>query len=76
MTQEKLLNLLNRYDIQQQEVIFLRHNENRTYRVNDITGKSYLLRIHDPLIDGMKGLQHTKVYLENCKCLRSWEAGA
>lgn len=59
MTNEKLLELLGRYDIQQSEIIFLRHNENRTYRVNDRTGKSYLLRIHDPLIDNMKGLQHT-----------------
>ncbi|OZQ58502.1 aminoglycoside phosphotransferase [Paenibacillus sp. VTT E-133280] len=60
MTNEKLLDLLGRYDdIQQPEIIFLRHNENRTYRVNDRMGKSYLLRIHDPFIDDMKGLQHT-----------------
>lgn len=60
MTNEKILDLLGRYDdIQQPEIIFLRHNENRTYRVNDRMGKSYLLRIHDPFIDDMKGLQHT-----------------
>jgi len=56
---EKLLDLLGRYDIHQPEVIFLRHNENRTYRINDGTGMSYLLRIHDPFNDEMKGLQHT-----------------
>ena len=59
MTNEKLLDLLGRYDIQQPKIIFLRHNENRTYRVNDRTGQSYLLRIHEPFIDDMKGLQHT-----------------
>ncbi|OMD18357.1 phosphotransferase enzyme family protein [Paenibacillus odorifer] len=59
MTNEKILDLLGRYDIQQPEIIFLRHNENRTYRVNDRTGKSYLLRIHEPFIEDMKGLQHT-----------------
>lgn len=59
MTIDKLMDLLGRYDIQQPEVIFLRHNENRTYRIRDAAGGSYLLRIHDPLKDEMKGLQHT-----------------
>lgn len=76
MTNEKLLDLLGRYDIQQSEIIFLRHNENRTYRVKDRTGKSYLLRIHDPFIDDMKGLQHTYGgilgELQMLEKLRSW----
>lgn len=59
MTNEKLSELLDKYDIEQPEIIFLRHNENRTYRINAGTGKSYLLRIHHPLKAGMKGLQHT-----------------
>lgn len=59
MTNEKLMELLVRYDMKQPEIIFLRHNENRTYRINDRMGKSYLLRIHTPVINEMKGMQHT-----------------
>ncbi|WP_172254309.1 phosphotransferase enzyme family protein [Saccharibacillus deserti] len=58
METEKLLQLLNRYDLKQPEPTFLRHNENRTYRVRDAAGTSYLLRIHDPFVPEMRGLQH------------------
>ncbi|WP_179086808.1 hypothetical protein [Paenibacillus odorifer] len=39
--------------------IFRKCCRSTTYRVNDRTGKSYLLRIHEPFIEDMKGLQHT-----------------
>ncbi|MCR8642005.1 aminoglycoside phosphotransferase family protein [Paenibacillus sp. N1-5-1-14] len=59
MTNAELLNILSKYEIQQPEIIFLRHNENRTYRIQDQVGRSYLLRIHDPIVPDMRGLQHT-----------------
>ncbi|MCM3782654.1 phosphotransferase [Neobacillus mesonae] len=73
MTDQMLLKLLDRYNIQQPEIIFLRHNENRTYRINDNNGKSFLLRIHEPLVEDMKGLQHTyEGLLEELHMLESY----
>jgi len=59
MTNEKLLDVLSRYPIQSSEIIFIRHSENKTYRVRDKSGNSYLLRIHLPFRESMKGKQHT-----------------
>jgi len=60
MNDQHLAELLNRYGLDRPETAFLRHNENRTYRVTDASGTNYLLRIHDPLVEGMKGVQHTR----------------
>ncbi len=60
MNDQRLTELLNRYDLDRPEPVFLRHNENRTYRVTDASGTNYLLRIHDPFVEGMKGMQHTR----------------
>ncbi|CAM3544532.1 MULTISPECIES: phosphotransferase enzyme family protein [Saccharibacillus] len=57
-TNEQLSQLLAAYDLDRPQPTFLRHNENRTYRVQDAGGRSYLLRIHDPYVPEMKGLQH------------------
>lgn len=59
-TEEHLTQILANYELEQPEAIFLRHNENRTYRVTDAAGTNYLLRIHDPFVEGMKGVQHTR----------------
>ncbi|GGO08312.1 phosphotransferase enzyme family protein [Saccharibacillus kuerlensis] len=58
MNNEQLTDLLNRYDLNQPKPIFLRHNENRTYRVQEKSGRNYLLRIHDPFVPEMQGPQH------------------
>ena len=55
---EQLTHLLSLYDLERPVATFLRHNENRTYRVQDGSGKKYLLRIHDPFVPDMAGLQH------------------
>ncbi|SEU26440.1 phosphotransferase enzyme family protein [Paenibacillus sp. NFR01] len=45
---------------------FIRHNENITFRVkNSSDDRSYLLRIHRPVSDGLSGLQHTRAGLES-----------
>lgn len=73
MTNEQLMLLLNAYDVDQPEPTFLRHNENRTYRVQDSVGKPYLLRIHDPFVQEMKGLQHTEAgVLAELNMLEQW----
>ncbi|MBD8499700.1 phosphotransferase enzyme family protein [Paenibacillus arenosi] len=59
MTNDTLHTILNRFDIHQPTITFLRHNENRTYRVDDVHGTSYLLRIHQPVKESMIGMQHT-----------------
>lgn len=59
MTNEQLNNIVMNYGIEQPVITFLRHNENRTYKVVDAKGSSYLLRIHQPLKESMGGLQHT-----------------
>ncbi|MGM1050449.1 MAG: phosphotransferase enzyme family protein [Bacillota bacterium] len=60
MTNDVLIDILNKYGIYEPIIKFLRHNENRTYKIDDtVSGNSYLLRIHQPLKDNMTGLQHT-----------------
>ncbi|MDR0269947.1 phosphotransferase [Paenibacillus sp.] len=59
MKNEDIYDVLSSYDLLQPVLTFLRHNENRTYRVDDASGGTYLLRIHQPVKDGMVGLQHT-----------------
>lgn len=59
MRNEQLQEILNEYDIREAEIAFIRHNENRTYKVKGHDGSTYLLRIHQPFKDGMAGQQHT-----------------
>ncbi|MBT2765997.1 aminoglycoside phosphotransferase family protein [Paenibacillus sp. ISL-20] len=59
MRNEQLQEILKEYGIQEPEITFIRHNENRTYKVGDHDGSTYLLRIHQPVKDGMAGQQHT-----------------
>lgn len=59
MRNEQLQEILKEYDIRQPEITFIRHNENRTYKVKSQDGSTYLLRIHQPVKDGMAGQQHT-----------------
>ncbi|MFD1176643.1 phosphotransferase enzyme family protein [Paenibacillus puldeungensis] len=59
MTNKELQLLLSKYGMIDPSIQFLRHNENRTYRVNDCGGASYLLRIHQPYKESMTGMQHT-----------------
>jgi Ser/Thr protein kinase RdoA (MazF antagonist) len=60
MNEETLIGILFEYGIKQPDIKFIRHNENRTYKVNDsVTGNSYLLRIHQPITVNIEGLQHT-----------------
>lgn len=73
MTHEQLMRLLNAYEMDRPEPTFLRHNENRTYRVQDSDGKRYLLRIHEPFVREMKGLQHTEAgILAELDMLEQW----
>ncbi|SMF67891.1 hypothetical protein SAMN05661091_0386 [Paenibacillus uliginis N3/975] len=60
MTNDVLIDILNKYGIHEPVIKFLRHNENRTYKIDDaVSGNSYLLRIHQPIKDNMTDLQHT-----------------
>ncbi len=59
MQHEQLQDILIQYGIREPEITFIRHNENRTYKVKGHDGSPYLLRIHQPVKDGMAGLQHT-----------------
>lgn len=60
MTDDFLMEILSKYEIYHFNITFLRHSENRTYKVSDSTqGKEYLLRIHQPVTVNMSGLQHT-----------------
>ncbi|WP_269433107.1 phosphotransferase enzyme family protein [Paenibacillus sp. E194] len=59
MTDEQLHHILYSFRFQKSEITFLRHNENRTYKVSDADGSSYVLRIHQPFKESMTGLQHT-----------------
>ncbi|MEN1985618.1 phosphotransferase [Paenibacillus hubeiensis] len=73
MTHEQLMHLLHAYEMDRPEPTFLRHNENRTYRVQDSDGKRYLLRIHEPFVQEMKGLQHTEAgILAELDMLEQW----
>ncbi len=57
MNQEQLAHkALAAYPTTAPKIIFLRHNENRTFRVLDeLTNKVYLLRIHSPLTTIFQG---------------------
>ncbi|NOU91949.1 phosphotransferase [Paenibacillus sp. LMG 31456] len=60
MNEETLIGVLSKYGIKQPDIEFIRHNENRTYKVNDlVTGNSYLLRVHQPITVNIEGIQHT-----------------
>ncbi|WP_028546483.1 phosphotransferase enzyme family protein [Paenibacillus taiwanensis] len=59
MTNDKLNEIIRSFGISKPAFTFLRHNENRTYRIDAADGSSYLLRIHQPFKEGMAGLQHT-----------------
>ncbi|GGA49352.1 phosphotransferase enzyme family protein [Paenibacillus physcomitrellae] len=58
MTTNVLHEIVKSYGIQQPVITYIRHSENRTYRIDGADG-SYLLRIHQPVKDSMAGLQHT-----------------
>ncbi|MDQ8734996.1 aminoglycoside phosphotransferase family protein [Paenibacillus sp. LHD-38] len=61
MTDESICDVLSKYGIEQPDIKFIRHNENRTFKVNDLAkGKSFLFRIHQPVTENMAGLQHTR----------------
>ncbi|MBP2000141.1 Ser/Thr protein kinase RdoA (MazF antagonist) [Paenibacillus shirakamiensis] len=58
--EETLIQVLQEhYGLKQPVVTYLRHNENRTYKVHDEQGGSYVLRIHQSLTQSMTGIQHT-----------------
>lgn len=60
MTEEYLFLILKSYGIEQPVITFIRHNENRTYKVDDeATGNAFLMRIHQPFKQSMAGPQHT-----------------
>ncbi|ANA82481.1 aminoglycoside phosphotransferase family protein [Paenibacillus glucanolyticus] len=76
MRDEELQDVLRGYGIEESETTFIRHNENRTYKVDEVNGSSYLLRIHQPVKDSMAGLQHTyeglQAELNMLEGLSSW----
>ena len=52
--------ILLSYSISNPDIQFIRHNENITYKITDNNNnKNYLLRIHNPVTEGLFGLQHT-----------------
>jgi Ser/Thr protein kinase RdoA (MazF antagonist) len=52
--------ILSSYLISNPEIIFIRHNENITFKITDkLNDKSYLLRIHTPITEGFTGTQNT-----------------
>lgn len=59
MTDEQLHHILHRFRFQKPEITYLRHNENRTYKVSEADGSTYVLRVHQPFKASMTGLQHT-----------------
>ena len=62
---EKLFsNVLEEYGIIQSEITFLRHNENKTFKVIDRTNNAYLFRVHQPATENLLGLQHKKEGLQ------------
>jgi len=62
---DKLPELLLQYGLLRPEVTLIRHNENRTYKVNDPSqGNDYLLRVHDPVTVNLAGIQHTRQGIE------------
>ncbi|HEY0828468.1 MAG TPA: hypothetical protein VGE40_10265 [Bacilli bacterium] len=60
MTDNSLIEVLRNYGVDQPHIELLRHNEKKTYKVNDlIKRKLFLFRIHLPLTENFAGLQHT-----------------
>ncbi|WP_282941341.1 phosphotransferase [Paenibacillus sp. RC67] len=56
-----LLSIISNYDLSAPIIEFIRHNENRTYKVTDtMTGAAFLLRIHQPVTESFLGVQHTR----------------
>ncbi|MFF2019905.1 phosphotransferase [Paenibacillus sp. NPDC058177] len=48
------------YSLVEPIIEFIRHNENITFKVTDKkANRSYLLRIHKPISEGLSGVQHT-----------------
>ncbi|PFR27445.1 aminoglycoside phosphotransferase [Bacillus cereus] len=61
ITNELLVKVLSEYGLVRPEITFLKHNENKTYKVTDLAdGCTYLFRIHQPFTENFSGLQHTK----------------
>ncbi|PFK47674.1 aminoglycoside phosphotransferase [Bacillus cereus] len=58
---ELLVKVLSEYGLVRPEITFLKHNENKTYKVTDLAdGCTYLFRVHQPFTENLSGLQHTK----------------
>jgi len=50
MTDDYIIETLGTFGIKQPLIEFLRHNENKTYKITDlIKGNSYLFRIHQSI---------------------------
>lgn len=63
---DQIQELMLQYGIVNPEAVLIRHNENRTYQINDSSnGSVYLLRVHDPVTVNLAGVQHTKEGLES-----------
>jgi Ser/Thr protein kinase RdoA (MazF antagonist) len=58
---DKLIeNALSQYGIYDYNSVFIRHNENITFKIiNNIDQSNYLLRVHIPISPGIQGIQHT-----------------
>jgi len=58
---DKLLRIaLGHYKITNFSSSFIRHNENITFKIENIEdNNSYVLRIHSPITSGLQGVQHT-----------------
>ncbi|MFF2912437.1 phosphotransferase enzyme family protein [Paenibacillus sp. NPDC057934] len=53
-------NVLVHYSLLEPVIEFIRHNENITFKVTSKPdNRSYLLRIHKPVSEGLSGVQHT-----------------
>lgn len=58
--------VLTAYNVTDPDITFIRHNENITFKIADkLHNKSYLLRIHKPVTEGLLGVQHTFQGLES-----------
>ena len=64
LSEKLLINVLQEYGIQQPEITFLRHNENKTFKVIDQINNKYLLKVHQPATENLLGLQHKKEGLQ------------
>lgn len=56
----KARKVLESYPVTEPVIEFIRHNENMTYKITDRnSGRTFLLRIHKPITEGLSGIQHT-----------------